>query len=48
MKLAKLGLVVAFAPAVAAAAHDPTVIATWQPLVQTARSVGGEIGPCLP
>lgn len=38
----QLAIVSAFAPAVAAAAHDPGVIATWQPLVQTARALFAE------
>jgi hypothetical protein len=35
----QLVLLSAFAPAVAAAAHDPIVIATWQPIVKTARAL---------
>jgi hypothetical protein len=38
-KSRQLALLSAFAPAVAAAAHDPKVIATWQPVVQTARAL---------
>src|SRR5262245_31750641 len=38
-KSREIALLSAFAPAIAAAAHDPTIIATWQPLVQTARAL---------
>lgn len=38
-KSRQLALLSAFAPAVAAAAHDPTVLATWQPVVQMARAL---------
>jgi hypothetical protein len=38
-KSRQLALLSAFAPAVVAAAHDPTVIVTWQPVVQTARAL---------
>src|SRR5262249_39050619 len=38
-KSRQLALLGAFAPAVAAAAQDPTVIATWQPVVQSARAL---------
>ena len=35
----QLMLMTVFAPAIAAAAQDPSVIATWQPLVRTARAL---------
>jgi hypothetical protein len=38
-KSRQLALLSAFAPAVAAAAHDPKVIATWQPVVKTAKAL---------